>query len=435
MADVYRDQIGYRTRRGLEGRARNGKPTGGRAYGYVAARDGETRQREVHAEQAETVRRIFTWYAAGKSPRWIAGELNRLGVPSPGASWNRTSVRLSAKRKRGLVASAIHGDRTRGTGILNNPLYTGQIVWNRSTWKRSASDSKQRKWQLNDADQVITHADERLRIVAQPLWEAVKARQQSIEGMTVKLRGVLRHKGRLPRHVLSELLSCQQCGGTFRRVNTREYGCASHADGGESACSNGIRVKETIAELRLLEELACEVLSPEGVALLKTRLSDRFRKASRAPKATPKPQAAQIAKKTAEIEQVRALMKAGTLSHAVAQAAIAQAEEEVRAMERVQLAKEEKHTARIIRMLPRAAEIVRDRIRGGNLGLRDPRSIIPARKTLFAMFGGKVPLRPAVVKPGTKPYLVARVALNREVLLQAAASAAGCLEIGSGGRI
>jgi len=36
MADDYRDQIAYRTRRGREGRARNGTPTGGRAYGYIA---------------------------------------------------------------------------------------------------------------------------------------------------------------------------------------------------------------------------------------------------------------------------------------------------------------------------------------------------------------------------------------------------------------
>ena len=55
-------------------------------------------------------------------------------------------------------------------------------------------------------------------------------------------------------------------------------------------------------------------------------------------------------------------------------------------------------------MLPRAAEVLRNRIRGGNLGLRGPRSIISAGNALFAMFGGKVPLRPAVVKPGTKPY-------------------------------
>lgn len=93
MADVYRDQIAYRTKRGLEGRARNGKPAGGRAYGYIAARDSEIGDREIHPEQAETVGRIFEWYAAGRSPRWIAGEPNRLGIPSPGASWRSGSTR------------------------------------------------------------------------------------------------------------------------------------------------------------------------------------------------------------------------------------------------------------------------------------------------------------------------------------------------------
>jgi hypothetical protein len=48
-------------------------------------------------------------------------------------------------------------------------------------------------------------------------------------------------------------------------------------------------------------------------------------------------------------------------------------------------------------------EVLRNRIRGGNLGLRDPRSIGQGRSTIFAMFGGKVPLRPAVTKDGAKP--------------------------------
>jgi hypothetical protein len=80
-------------------------------------------------------------------------------------------------------------------------------------------------------------------------------------------------------------------------------------------------------------------------------------------------------------------------------------------------------------MLPRAAEVLRPRIRGGNLGLRDPRSIVQGRNTLFAMFGGKVPLRPAQVTGGERPYLIARVGLNRAVLLRAAGS---CVEFGSG---
>jgi hypothetical protein len=71
-------------------------------------------------------------------------------------------------------------------------------------------------------------------------------------------------------------------------------------------------------------------------------------------------------------------------------------------------------------MLPQAAELLRHRIRGDNLGLRDPSSIVQGRNTVFAMFGGKVQLRPAEVGDGEKPYLIARVGLNREVLLEAA---------------
>ncbi len=59
MGEGYRQEIGRRTRRGLEGRARAQQPTGGRAYGYVAAKDSRTGKRQIHAEQAATVVRIF----------------------------------------------------------------------------------------------------------------------------------------------------------------------------------------------------------------------------------------------------------------------------------------------------------------------------------------------------------------------------------------
>ncbi len=123
------------------------------------------------------------------------------------------------------------------------------------------------------------------------------------------------------------------------------------------------------------------------------------------------------------------------MSQAVAEAAIAKAEEERQVLERAQFAQEDKQSARVIRMLPRAARVLRERIKGGNLGLRDPRSIVQGRNVLFGMFGGKIGMRPGTPKPGERPYLVARIALNRNVLLQAAASAAGCVEFGSGGRI
>jgi hypothetical protein len=296
--------------------------------------------------------RCSSWYADGRSPRWIAAQLNHEGVPSPGAPWNRTSTRLNAKRTRGWVCTAIHGDRTRGTGILNNPIYIRQLRWNRSHWKRGTADSKQRKWILNDDAQVITHQDERLRILPQSLWDAVQARQQSVKRMTVKLRSAL-NRGRLPRHLFSGLLTCAHCGGVFRCVNGREYGCASHRDGGDAACANGVGVRIDKVEDKLLGTLVQEMLSPEGLSLPERSVREHLGEASRGPKPASKPQAAQVAKKQAEIEQLRALMKAGTLSQAVAQAGIEKAEEEVRAIERIGPEKVEKQTARIIRMLTR----------------------------------------------------------------------------------
>jgi hypothetical protein len=58
------------------------------------------------------------------------------------------------------------------------------------------------------------------------------------------------------------------------------------------------------------------MLSPEGVTLLEQKVRKYAREKAHAPKVTPKPQAAQIAKKDAELGELRSLMKAGTLSQA-----------------------------------------------------------------------------------------------------------------------
>jgi DNA invertase Pin-like site-specific DNA recombinase len=419
MAEHQRREVSYRTRRGLEGLARKGQPTGGRAYGYIAASDSDTEQREIHPEQAQTVRQIFQWHAEGRSPRWIARELNRRDVPSPGSSWNRTSERLNAKRRRGWVPSAIDGDRSRGTGILNNSTYIGKLTWGRSVWKRSAADSKQRRCEPNDPTNVVSWSDERLRIVPQDLWDSVKARQQAIHGTTVKLRSVINRNGRLPSTLLSRILRCEKCGGAFRCVNGREYGCASHRDGGEAACTNGIRVPILLAESRLLKELVEELLTPEAIALLERRIDMLARQPVSAPQGAAVKPSKQVAEKMTEIKQLRKFMKAGTLSQTVALAALEKAEDEMRSLQRAQTPPEEKPLAKTIGTLPLTLDALRDRISRANLGLRDRHSILEARNVVWEMLGGHVMLRPAETKPGERPYLVARVGPNRDVPLDA----------------
>ncbi len=107
------------------------------------------------------MQRIFEMYAAGVSPRNIAATFNAEGIPSPGAGWKRTVRRQDGK----WLASAIHGDVNRGTGILNNQRYTGLVLWGRSKWTRSARDSKNRQHKMLESGAAHKNVDERLRIV------------------------------------------------------------------------------------------------------------------------------------------------------------------------------------------------------------------------------------------------------------------------------
>ena len=104
--DIYLEDLREKTHRGLAGRALEGKNTGGRCYGYrhVPIEDPNRKdeygrpvilavEREIDEVQAEWVRWIFERYADGRPPRWIAAELNRLGVPSPrGGTWSGSAI-------------------------------------------------------------------------------------------------------------------------------------------------------------------------------------------------------------------------------------------------------------------------------------------------------------------------------------------------------
>jgi site-specific DNA recombinase len=267
MSEHYRQEIARRTRRGLEGRARASKPTGGRAYGYVAARESGRGERQIHAQQAEIVRRILEDYADGKSPRAIAAALNREGVPSPGSTWKRIE-----RRQRGWMASAIAGDARRGVGILNNELYIGRVIWNRFKWVRSASDSRRRRCVENPNSEWIVSIDERLRIVPRALWDRVKARQkvrsEEIGGRVRKgYQAALRSRpGRKPKFLFSGLLRCGLCGARFVIADRTRYACSSRVNGGQAACASDVRIKRTVVEGGLLRGIKSDLLAPQMIA-------------------------------------------------------------------------------------------------------------------------------------------------------------------------
>lgn len=252
MGEQARKEASYRTRRGLHGKAIAGASTGGRAYGYLAAAASPSGQIEIDESQAAVVLKIFQLYADGWSARSIAARLNAEGVPSPGANWKRAKRRADGK----WLASAIHGDRKRLTGILNNRRYVGVITWGRSEWRRSAADSSVRRQRLLEKASV-ERIDERLRIIPDELWQQAKVRQElQARDLGVRVRTGLRRRRNKNKYLLSGSLRCEACSASFALSNGTRYQCSSHHEGGDGACSVSLSVPRDRIERIFMDFMA-----------------------------------------------------------------------------------------------------------------------------------------------------------------------------------
>ena len=319
VAEHARREASYRTRRGLEGKAIKGETAGGRAYGYRPASQSPTGQVEIIEAEATVVLRIFDLYATGHSSRSIAEHLNAENVPSPGAAWKRTDTGEHAKRRGKWVGSAIHGDPKRGYGILNNERYVGRLNWGRLQWKRGAANSKKRTPIVADPASMVIREDPRLRIISDELWQRVKERQSA---QSIGPHGTRGSKvGKPATSLLSGLLLCENCGSRFIACDQYCYQCATRTYGGVSACSNKLRVKRDRAEAAIVDYIADQLLSPEAIAIAKVAYQEAVREElgtrEREKDKARKPDTLQ-----AEEAKLREMLKAGTLSPDIAQAAL-----------------------------------------------------------------------------------------------------------------
>jgi DNA invertase Pin-like site-specific DNA recombinase len=334
MNSNYRKEIGRRTRRGLEGKARAGKSAGGKSYGYISATDAGKEQRVVDPAQAECVKRIFEMYAAGSSAKTIAATLNSEKVPSPGSMWARTSRRLG-----GWLCSAIAGDPVRGTGILNNASYRGVVIWGRSHWIRSAADSKNRRAVANPRSEWIEHRDESLRVVSDELWQRVKDRQrQRAHTIGARVKAGLSKKeaatGRQPRYVFSGWLTCSECGSRFTMINARSYGCSSYING--RACSNSRLVRRDLVEDRMLAHIRGALADDEMLDEVERRL----RKVLAAGRKARPDSRARIAELRTQVENlVNAIAAGGMRSSAALGRKLTEVEDELSRLEAAPAAK------------------------------------------------------------------------------------------------
>lgn len=262
MNALFLKDLAAKTHRGIRGRVEDGKSGGGLCFGYNVVKQLDARgdpirgDREINEAEADVVRRIFREFAAGVGPRTIARTLNEEGVPGPaGKLWNDTTIRGHVKR---------------GTGLVNNELYIGRLIWNRLRYIKDPSTGK-RVSRLNPESEWIIKDVPELRIVDDALWQRARERQGEIAEKYANVTEAVRkhHKKnrlngtRRPKSLLSGLVFCGCCGWPYSLRGADRFACSNHISKG--ACSNSRTIPREELEARVLCGLKDRMMAPEIV--------------------------------------------------------------------------------------------------------------------------------------------------------------------------
>lgn len=288
IGEGFREAIKQRTYSALEMRAKERRPTGGRAYGF-------TNTREQIPEQVTVLREIFNRYGAGETMHAIASDLNCRGVPSPGATWKRKERRRDGR----WLTTALHA-------ILHNELYAGRVIWNRrefrkdpDTGKRTCIERPRSHWLEHPIEPVIDPAT----------WERCVARLGLTGGGR---RGPI-------RYLLSGLLACGECGSRFVVYGGKQhrYACSTYRHGGEHACSNRFSVPRALAENLILSPIVDDLLAPAHVDEMAGHIRAELRREQIRP-VVP----AEAEQLDAQLAQLATLVESGVLTPETAGPAI-----------------------------------------------------------------------------------------------------------------
>jgi site-specific DNA recombinase len=256
MGQQFRKMTGKKTHTALESRAKVGKATGGRCYGY-------TSKNEPVASEAAIVAELFQRRANGEGLRTLVRDLNARAVPTPhGRPW---------------AVSGVHA-------MLRNERYLGRLTWNRSMWRKDPDSGKRIRVERPESER-ITHTDERLRLVSDATWQRVRSHDAPLaDGRAPD--GKQNRQARL-RAPLSGLLVCGSCGKPMtlaggvnsRGMGSRRYVCRTfkeHKDAPGYGCSNNVTVSRAVAEELIIDPLRERLASdPQWTKALAAFLAQR----------------------------------------------------------------------------------------------------------------------------------------------------------------
>ncbi len=204
----------------------------------------------------------------------------------------------------------------RGTGLINNELYIGRLIWNRLRYIKDPSTGK-RVSRLNPESEWLIREVPELRIVDDALWQAVRERQGVIaEKYASVTEAVRKHhkKNRLngrrrPQSLLSGLIFCGCCGGPYSLRGAGRFACSNHISKG--TCSNSRTIPREDLENRVLSGLRDRVMTPEVAAEAMRAYAEETNRLNRERRSNGNAWQAELAKVEKDIRGIIEAIKAG----------------------------------------------------------------------------------------------------------------------------
>ena len=292
MSALFLKDLKIKVKRGQEGRILAGAASGNLCYGYDLIPGEEAGRWRINPEQAQTVRKIYALYAEGNSPRTIAKLLDDENIPSPrGGVWGQ---------------SAINGNRKRASGILENPIYSGQRVYNRQSFLKDPMTGKVVA-RVNPESEWLRQDVPALAIVTPKMWAKVRERKDRNASRTYRRK----------TYLISGLIKCGSCGGAYTSHGDGRFSCSHRRDRG--TCSNKKRAKVEDIQDRILAAVETHLTDPQYIQLF----IQAYREEWEALAAEKSGEAAKVEKQIAncrrKIDSLIQMIESGVTSAAIAE--------------------------------------------------------------------------------------------------------------------
>ncbi len=228
-----------------------------RFMGYTKGKDGEL---AIVPEEAETVRLIFRMYLEGTSIAGIKRHLEKEGILTVTGRkiWNE-----------GTISKMLSNEKYMGDALLQKS-YTADFL----TKTRKKNNGEMRQYYITDNHEGI---------VAKEIYYAVqqeKQRRAERRKPAVTRRAKEKKKGYSPKHILSNLLVCGECGQPYRRITWTRNGvkrivwrCSNRVEHGTEYCKNSPTLDEEALQRAVMRTVGNVVRDSEFGSVMQNNVT------------------------------------------------------------------------------------------------------------------------------------------------------------------